>query len=164
MIFQVVHPVVMTIDGESFKDAVKNFAKLNYDLNLSSIIITDQLNHYRQANLKYYSDDNKQKVGISLIPTVWPLAGALAVDNASGQILSPSNMWPFSPTISYDTKEYPATTFLEAPFVPRIVSVGTSSLLSPLVTPLPSLVPPFLNTGVVAGISPLTVLGTKITY
>lgn len=167
MIFQVVHPVAMTIDGDSFKDAVKNFVKLNYDLNLASIILTDQA-RYMKANLNYFSDANKDKVGIKLIPTMWPLGsvdglglglgamGALAVDS-NNQILSPLQSWPYSPTISYDTKEYPASTYMDVTsFVPRIVPVS----LGPLVTPLAP-----LNAPLVAGINPLTsMLPTVISY
>jgi hypothetical protein len=156
MIFQVVSPITMTIDGDSFKDAVKNFAKLNYDLNLSSIILTDQA-RYMKANLNYYRRENKDKVGISLLPTVWPL-GSMGLGDAGfglnalaplavksdGEILSPLNMWPYSPTISYDTKEYEASTFLNVPpFVPRVVSVGP--VLGSLVDPLGSLTNPLVG-------------------
>lgn len=178
MLFQVVHPIAMTIDGDSFKDAVKNFVKLNYDMNLASIIITDQA-RYMKANLNYFSSDNKDKVGIRLIPTVWPLGGltssdgglslgmglgavgALAVDS-NNQILSPLNTWPYSPTISYDTKEYAASTFMDVTnFVPKIVPVGfVAPSLGPLVTPLAPLTGPL-----VAGINPLSpMLPTVISY
>jgi hypothetical protein len=168
MIFQVVSPITMSINGDSFKDAVKNFVKLNYDLNLSSIILTDQA-RYMQANLNYFKNENKDKVGIRLLPTVWPLGNISLGDNgfglntgiglsalsplgikSDGEILSPLQMWPYSPTISYDTKEYEASTYLNvSPFVPRIVSVGP--VLGPLIDPLGSLTNPL-----VAGINPYT--------
>ena len=173
MLFQVVHPVAMTIDGDSFKDAVKNFVKLNHSMNLASIILTDQA-RYMKANLNYFRTDNKDKVGIKLIPTMWPLGGldgglglgmgmgmgmglgALAVDS-NNQILSPLNTWPYSPTISYDTKEYPSSTFMDVTsFVPRIVPLS----LGPLVTPLAPLTGPLIT-----GIDPLTsMLPTMISY
>ena len=54
--YQVVSPIAVTIDGNSFKDAVKNFAKIYHHMNLASIIITDQQRHM-QARLKYYQND-----------------------------------------------------------------------------------------------------------
>lgn len=181
MIFQVVSPITMSIDGDSFKDAVKNFVKLKYDLNLSSIILTDQA-RYMQANLNYYKNENKDKVGIRLLPTMWPLSngglGNIGLGNiglgdsfglntgfglnalgvkSDGQIVSPLNMWPYSPTISYDTKEYEASTYLSMPtFVPKIISVGP--ILGPLVDPLGS-----FNNPLVAGINPYT-MPTVINY
>ena len=144
MSFRVVYPLTMAISGDSFKDAVKNFVKLNYDLNLASIIITDQ-SRYMRANLDYYNKDNKDKVGIKLLPTVWPL-GAMAVNSSTNEIISPLNMWPYSPTISFDTKEYPRSTFLDVTdFVPRIVPLIASASLGPLVSPLVPLTPPLIS-------------------
>jgi hypothetical protein len=41
MSYQIVYPypAVMTIDAESFKDAVKSYAKLNYNYAINSLII-----------------------------------------------------------------------------------------------------------------------------
>lgn len=134
MAYQIVYPITMSINGDSFKDAVKNFAKLNYSMNLNSIVLTDQA-RYMKADLNYYRNDNKYKVGISLFPTVWPLSV-----QENGQILSPLQTWPYSPSISFDTKEYPATRFFDAStFVPRIIP------LDPLVAPLGSAIPPFFS-------------------
>jgi len=67
MIFQVVHPFVMTINGDSLKTAVKNFIKLKHGLNLSKIILADQ-NRYYEAAFNYYKDSGKSKVGIDYYP------------------------------------------------------------------------------------------------
>jgi hypothetical protein len=143
MSFQVVYPLTMAIDGDSFKDAVKNFVKLNYELNLASIIITDQT-RYMRANLDYYNKDNKDKVGIKLLPTVWPLGGVMGVNTSTNEIMSPLNMWPYSPTISFDTTEYPRSTFLDVTnFIPRIVPLV--STLGPLISPLGPLTPPLIS-------------------
>ena len=133
MLFHVVHPIAMTVNAESFKDAVKNFVKLNQDLTLTSLILTDQA-RYMKANLNYFNVADKQKVGISLFPTVWPLG-----IKGDGEIVTPLASWPYSPSVTYDTKEYPATTFIDgASFVPRIVPLAPA--LGPLVSPLPGLV------------------------
>ena len=121
MSFQVVYPFVMNIDADTFKDAIKQFAKLNYNLSINSLIITDHM-RYMRANLKYYDAFGKNKVGISIMPTTWP-----ANVNKSGQVNI--DTWPFTPSVSYDTREYPATTFLNADFVPRIVPLSPSPLL-----------------------------------
>ena len=67
-IFQVVHPIVTTIDGSSFKEAIKNFVKLNHRLNLNQIILTDQNNYYT-ATWKKFKHDGRNKVGIDYYPT-----------------------------------------------------------------------------------------------
>jgi hypothetical protein len=45
MIFNVVSPIIATIDGDSLKEAVKNFIKINHSLNITNMIIKDQSNN-----------------------------------------------------------------------------------------------------------------------
>ena len=168
MVYQIVHPIVMSIDGNSFKTAVKNFSKLNYDLNLNSIIITDQVKHMN-ANLRYFNDGSKKKVHISMSPTTWPLpnysnglisplnqwgAPGLYI-NSDKEIISPLSQWPYSPEISYDTKEYPAETYLELPaFLPSTPIFQQSSLkFQP--TGVSFLQNPILSYGPVSPLPPL---------
>lgn len=68
MLFNIVSPIMMEIDGDDYKDAVKNFVKLNYALNLHRIIYHDQFNNYHHAKFNYYQKDNKKKVGIDIYP------------------------------------------------------------------------------------------------
>tara|TARA_B110000908_G_scaffold71121_1_gene85809 strand:- start:7236 stop:7463 length:228 start_codon:yes stop_codon:yes gene_type:complete len=68
MLFNIVSPIVMEIDGNDYKDAVKNFIKLNYALNLQRIIFHDQSRHYRRADFNYYNQYRKKKVGIDIYP------------------------------------------------------------------------------------------------
>ena len=142
MSFQIVYPIPMTISADSFKDAIKQYVKLNYSMNIANIIVTDQY-RYMKANLKYYKEGPKSKVGISLYPTVWPLTV-----NSDNSIATPLNTFPYSPQISYDTKEYPRTTFVESPiFVPNIVPLNplgsVFSPIAPLGYPLVSDVRPY---------------------
>ena len=60
----------MEIDGDSYKDAIKNFIKLNYAMNLHKIIVQDRYNNtYHQAKINYYKDEQKKnKVGIDIYP------------------------------------------------------------------------------------------------
>ena len=126
MSFQIVSPIAMGINAESFKDAVKNFAKNYYNMNITQLIITDQY-RYMRANLNYYKKSGKNRVGITMVPTTW---NTTEID---GNIALTPNVWPYSPTVTYDTREYPATTFIDSSFIPRIV---------PLINPLPSIVSP----------------------
>ena len=128
--FQVVYPYAMTVDANSFKDAVKQYAKYNYNMNINSMIITDQYKQAMKARLNYYKEGPKNKVQISMQPTIWPMKA-----DASGN-LAP-NFWPYAPQITYDTKEIPATTWLNtSSFVPRVIPLTTmASPLLPVVAP-----------------------------
>jgi hypothetical protein len=108
MSFQIVYPITMTLSADSFKDAVKQYVKMSHNVNVANLIITDQY-RYMKANLNYYKDGSKKKVGISLYPTTW---------NAD----QPLSAWPYTPQITYDTKEYPRSTFVESPLlIPNII-------------------------------------------
>jgi hypothetical protein len=67
MLFQIVQPIVADIYGDSFKEAIKNYVKFNHNLNITNMIIKDQSNHY-QARLRYYTENQKNKVGIDVYP------------------------------------------------------------------------------------------------
>jgi hypothetical protein len=150
MIYQVVHPYVMSINAESFKDAIKNYVKMNHNLTLGNIIITDQARQYMKAKVNYYNVDDKRKANITLLPTIGPLGPSLPLGiKKDGEIFSPLNTWPYSPSITYDTKEYPSTTFIEGGFMPRIIPInstigGPLGPLGPLVSPLSNLMLPNL--------------------
>ena len=68
--FNVVYPFFMEIDGDSYKEAIKNFVKINYTMNLHKIIVRDRYNNYHQAKFNYYKDEGnkKNKVGIDIYP------------------------------------------------------------------------------------------------
>lgn len=69
MRYQVVYPVAVPVDiyGDSFKEAVKNYVKMNSDMTIRNLIIKDQADHY-EARLRYYTENNKNKVGIDVYP------------------------------------------------------------------------------------------------
>jgi len=67
MIYQVLSPFATVIEGDTYKEAIKNFVKLNYNMAIQSMIIQDQMNHY-QAKMKYYKENNKNKIGITVYP------------------------------------------------------------------------------------------------
>lgn len=70
MIFNVVFPLQTTIDGDSLKEAIKNFIKLKHDMNITQMIISDR-NRNIQANIRYYKEDTRDKVGINMFPVNW---------------------------------------------------------------------------------------------
>ena len=130
MLYQIVEPFNMSINANSFANAVKHLVKMNQELKVRELIIGDEYDQYKKANLTFYNNNDKQKVAISLYPTVWPLG-----IKSNNEIYSPLSSWPYSPSITYDTKEYPSTTFLTNSFIPKIVPL-TSSLNFPLTSSL----------------------------
>jgi len=67
MIYKIISPFVTNIDGDNFKEAIKNFVKINYNATINQMILQDQMNHYK-VKLKYYKENNKNKVGITAYP------------------------------------------------------------------------------------------------
>jgi hypothetical protein len=148
MSFQIVYPIAMSINAGSFKDAIKQYVKFNHDVNIANIIITDQ-QRYMKANLKYYNEGQKNKVGISLFPTVWPL-------NSTDSLFIRPNMWPYDTQITYDTKEYPRSTYLESPvFVPSIVPLNPLGSVFSNITNFFGRAPVY-SSGLVSDVSPLS--------
>lgn len=74
MIYHVISPMTAVIEGDSYKEAIKNFVKINYALNIQNMIIKDRLNHYK-ANINYYKEDERNKIGI----TIYPYDGTLPI-------------------------------------------------------------------------------------
>ena len=120
MIYQVLSPFATTINGDSFKEAIKNFIKLNHNLNITDMIIKDQTQHMK-ANLNYYKQDGRNKVGIDMYPigNNYPLVPMMptqvVVNDPYNPYNSPSlvaNFLPMSP-ISSDYN----------PFIPMVVNI-----------------------------------------
>jgi hypothetical protein len=65
MIYQIVSPVVATIEGDSFKEAIKNYVKFNHNLNIRNLIIKDQSNHAYEAKLRYDLETHKDYTKLS---------------------------------------------------------------------------------------------------
>ena len=114
MIFNIVSPVTATIDGDSFKDAIKNFVKLNHDLKLSQMIITDQTRNIK-ANLNYYREDGRNKVGINMFPVGFDYPLPLILNNS------------YIPPRVIDTSIIPLSPIplspIMAPFVPMVINI-----------------------------------------
>jgi hypothetical protein len=70
MSYQIIAPVVMPINASSYKDAVKQYVKLQRDASINQLIVADQLtNNKMLANIKYYQIDNRRKFRADLVPT-----------------------------------------------------------------------------------------------
>ena len=65
--YNILSPIVTTINSTSLHNAIKQFAKLYRNLNINSMIIKDQNMHYKTI-LKYYKHDGRNKVGINYWP------------------------------------------------------------------------------------------------
>ena len=158
MIYQVVSPFVTTIEGDSFKTAIKNFIKLNYNLNIHHMILKDQNKHI-QAKMNYYAHDGRNKVGINMFP----------INNFSLPLNTPTyiptNVMKLPMTIpmkipmklpmkipikfkqkSNDSSFNISNVPLKYPYPPQSTSTSKSKqiLVSPILSPiLPSILPSF---------------------
>ena len=116
MKFSIVYPHPALIDADSFKEAIKQYVKMNRDFNINQMIITDKMNHIN-ADLNYYRKNNVDKVGINMYPispnySIYPnFMGPVSVQSL---IPDPNN----SSIIRVPTYVPPIN-----PFIPRIVNV-----------------------------------------
>ena len=70
MSFQVIAPFSMQINADTYIEAVKQAVKFHRDMSINQLIIQDQLSNNRMlANIKYYTDNNKNKFKANLVPT-----------------------------------------------------------------------------------------------
>jgi hypothetical protein len=106
MIYQIVSPIVATIEGDSFKEAIKNYVKFNHSLNIRNLIVKDQADHAYEARLRYYMENQKNKVGIDVYPytninypVIAPINPVIAPINP---VIAPINpvIAPMNPLIS----------------------------------------------------------------
>ncbi len=67
MKFSIVYPYPSLIDANSFKEAIKQYVKINHNVNINQMILTDKMNHVN-ADLNYYRQNNVDKVGINMYP------------------------------------------------------------------------------------------------
>lgn len=65
--YNIVSPIVTSVNAVDLHSAIKQFAKLYRNLNINSMIIKDQYRHYK-THLKYYQHDGRNKVGINYYP------------------------------------------------------------------------------------------------
>jgi len=107
MLYQIIYPFTADIYGDTFKEAVKNYVKFNYNNNITNMIIKDQSNSY-EAKLNYYMKNNKNKVGISISPY--------------DSLLNPMIPIPIAPVIKTNTPITFAPNIYSNPIAPNIYS------------------------------------------
>lgn len=70
--FTIVRPYLLPIKATDLNTAVKNFTKMYYNMKINELIIKDRMNYYK-ANLKYFTQNNKKRVGIRVFPHMMPV-------------------------------------------------------------------------------------------
>lgn len=117
MLFQVIAPFETTIFGDSFKDAIKNYIKLNHNLNITQMIIKDQ-NRNINAQIQYYKQDGRNKVGINMFPVGLQYPTPIVTNNTyvPPKIVDfgPSGLMPFSPM---------SLSPVGSPFIPTVINI-----------------------------------------
>lgn len=113
MIFQLVFPFESTIYGDSFKNAIKEFIKLNYNLNINRMIVKDQSNQI-EAKINYYKEDGRNKVGINMFPVglQYPIPIVTNDTYIPPKMINP--LMPLSP--------FPLSP-VSFPFVPTVINI-----------------------------------------
>jgi hypothetical protein len=134
MIYQIISPSYATIYGDNYKEAIKNYVKMNHNLSMSRIIFRDQqANHYR-AKVNYYSTLQQNKVGINFYPYTTPIrTGPIVPFPIASPIVSYPGLTP-SPIIGYPPyipspiiRNSPLGVnppFIQSPIIPIVPFVG----------------------------------------
>lgn len=65
--YDVVYPYPAMIDADSFKSAIKQYIKVQHNVNINQMILTDKMSHVN-AELNYFRKNNIDKVGINMYP------------------------------------------------------------------------------------------------
>lgn len=120
MIFQVVFPFESTIYGDSFKEAVKNFIKLNHNLNITKMIVKDQSKQI-EAKMNYYKEDGRNKVGINMFPVGLQYPTPIVTNDTfiPQQIVDGSQM-PFFPLSPLSMSPVSP---MSIPFMPTVINI-----------------------------------------
>ena len=92
-VFYVHYPMAMTIDSDSFNSAAKQFLKMNRHYNIQQLIMSDQMNKYKNAIIRNYVVNGVPKSRISLssykpVPSNSPVV-AVQPDNFPVPLLAP---------------------------------------------------------------------------
>lgn len=101
MQFKVLYPYPRVIESDSFKEAIKNYIKINHEYNINRLIIADQMKK-RQAFIDYYSRKGINKANINISPFFGPVPTPLAYPNF---LVAPINQNPNQVTIEVNTNQ-----------------------------------------------------------
>lgn len=102
MSFKIIYPINTNLIGDNLLESIKNFVKLQNDINLTKLIIKDLNNsNYYNTKLKYYVHDSRNKVGINIIPIQTPFGITKIVSNDDyipPILIDVNNKLPYLPT------------------------------------------------------------------
>jgi hypothetical protein len=150
-IYQIVSPFTETIYGDSFKEAVKNYLKLNRNLNINHMILSD-MNQRVRANFKYFNQDGRNKVGINMYPVdMYGSPIINVVRSGKEEKYIPQNIMPVQP-VAMPVMPVVSTTFK----TPGSAVSVTQNNLTPLPLPLTPIVIPNLQSMVKQVVSDMT--------
>ena len=83
MLFNVLSPLAVGIDADTFSDAAKRFVTMQRNLDITRIILADRFNNAMRADVAYTVRDGNVVAGISLTPTIYPSYPAVATTSPS---------------------------------------------------------------------------------
>jgi hypothetical protein len=127
MLYQIVSPIVTDINGDSFKEALKNYLKINHNISITNLIIKDRERYY-EAKLRYYKQNQKNKVGIDVYP--YP-----TLELPNKQIVPLVN--PYNPVVNRVSPINPFVPVIN-PIVPVINPIVPVMRPSPMISPFVS--------------------------
>lgn len=135
-VYTVVSPYLVNLNANDLTSAVKQFAKTYYHMKINEIIIKDRIKNYR-ANLKYYKEHGRPRVGIRMFPYMYPIVPSTTPINQvfvtpqRGNVVRKDGTiqeWNYSPsmmithTVKHDTSkdddEDSDKTFIMSPMAP----------------------------------------------
>jgi hypothetical protein len=90
MLFQVLSPVVSTINADSLNEAIKNYVKFNHNLRINQLLIKDHQNNSYRAKVRYYVEGLTPKVGIDVYSTPTIVSGNTAIPINYGSSITSS--------------------------------------------------------------------------
>jgi hypothetical protein len=106
MLFNVLSPLAVGIDANTFSDAAKRFVEMQRNLDITRIILADRFNNAMRADVAYRVRDGNVVAGINLTPTIYP-------------------------TMPYQTMPYPAVA-TTSPYMPYPVGAGVVDSVTPM--------------------------------
>ncbi len=115
MKFSVVYPYPTIVDADTFKEAIKQYVKTSYNMNINQMILTDKMTHVN-AELNYFRKNNVDKVGINMYP-ISPNY------NIIPNFYGPVHVQSLIPE-STNSSIIPVPTFVPS-FIPRVINIET---------------------------------------
>jgi hypothetical protein len=148
MIYQIISPSYATISGDNYKEAIKNYVKMNHNLSMNRIIFRDQqANHYR-AKVNYYSTLQQNKVGINFYPYTTRIRSGPIVPfpivNPITSIVNPMINSIASPIVSYPGL-MPSPPYIPSPIIRNAPLGANPPFIQSPIMPIIPIIGPIYN-------------------